>query len=47
MEIKYKNLFEIKANTIKPLNLRIQNFHHESKIIPKIIQSSPKQYHES
>ena len=35
MGIRYKNLLKNKANSIKPLNLKIQNTPHKSKSIPK------------
>ena len=35
-----KNLFESKAKTIKPLNLRIQKILNEMKISPKIMHNT-------
>ena len=40
MEIRYKNLFENKENTIKPFNLRIQTLLNEIKINPKMIYNT-------
>ena len=40
MEIRFKNLFENKAKTIKPFNLRIPNPLNEIKINPKIMHDT-------
>ena len=40
IEIRYKNLFENKAKTIKPFNLRIQTLLNEIKMYPKIIHNT-------
>ena len=49
MEIRYKNRFENKENSIKPFNLRIQTLLNEIKINPKIMYNTilPKQHHGS